>query len=66
MPSVERWRKGDRAQPYDPNAEATRQEMRSFVCGQCLVEYYCAAKDTLQFPWGYGLKAEQLEMFWED
>lgn len=66
MPSVERWRKGDRAKPYDPNAEATRQEMRSFVCGQCHVEYYCATKDTLQFPWGYGLKAEQLEKFWED
>ena len=25
---------------YDVNAMATRQEMRSFVCGQCHVEYY--------------------------
>src|SRR5262245_18715526 len=25
---------------YDPNRDATRQEMRSFVCGQCHVEYY--------------------------
>ena len=25
---------------YDPNTVATRQEMRSFVCGQCHVEYY--------------------------
>src|SRR6185503_11532184 len=25
---------------YDVNASATRQEMRSYVCGQCHVEYY--------------------------
>ena len=25
---------------YDVNRDATRQEMRSFVCGQCHVEYY--------------------------
>src|SRR5215471_9756215 len=34
------WNKGDRKQEYDVNALATRQEMRSFVCGQCHVEYY--------------------------
>ncbi|QYK49307.1 MAG: ammonia-forming cytochrome c nitrite reductase subunit c552 [Phycisphaeraceae bacterium] len=65
MPSVEKWRKGDRALPYDPNTLATRQEMRSFACGQCHVEYYCATKDTLTFPWGNGLKAEQIESIWE-
>jgi nitrite reductase (cytochrome c-552) len=27
-------------QNYDVNKQATRQEMRSFVCGQCHVEYY--------------------------
>ncbi len=64
LPSVERWRRGSRATPYDPNAEATRNEMRSFVCGQCHVEYYCANKDTLEFPWGHGLKVEQLETHW--
>ncbi len=65
MPSVEEWRKGDRAQPYDPNTLATRQEMRSFACGQCHVEYYCATKDTLTFPWGNGLKVEQMEAVWD-
>jgi nitrite reductase (cytochrome c-552) len=25
---------------YDVNRDATRQEMRAFVCGQCHVEYY--------------------------
>ena len=61
LPSIERWREGDRRQPYDPNALASRQEMRSFVCGQCHVEYYCAAKETLFFPWSKGLKVEQIE-----
>ena len=35
--------------------------MRSFVCGQCHVEYYCATKETLFFPWANGLKVEQIE-----
>lgn len=66
MPSVEQWRRGDRSTPYDPNELATRAEMRSFVCGQCHVEYYCATKDTLEFPWGNGLKMEHLEAHWDN
>ncbi len=66
FPSIERWRQGDRKTPYSPNAEASRQEMRSFACGQCHVEYYCANKDILTFPWGNGLRMEQLEKFWEE
>lgn len=61
LPSIERWRQGDRSQPYDPNEDATRQEMRSFVCGQCHVEYYCAGGQTIFFPWGDGLRVEQIE-----
>jgi nitrite reductase (cytochrome c-552) len=61
IPSIERWRKGDRARPYDPNADASRQELRSFVCGQCHVEYYCGPKTTLFFPWKEGLKVEEIE-----
>ncbi|HEY3450447.1 MAG TPA: ammonia-forming cytochrome c nitrite reductase subunit c552 [Myxococcales bacterium] len=61
LPSVERWRRGDRAKPYDPNVDGTRQEMRSFVCGQCHVEYYCGKGQTLFFPWDQGLKVEQIE-----
>lgn len=66
LPSIEKWRRGDRDEPYDPNKLATRQEMRSYVCGQCHVEYYCANKDTLEFPWSNGLKMEQLEQHWEE
>ena len=65
LPSVEKWRRGKRRVPYDPNEDASRQEMRSFVCGQCHVEYYCANKDVLEFPWGQGLRMEDLEAHWE-
>jgi nitrite reductase (cytochrome c-552) len=61
LPSIEKWRQGNRAAPYDANALASRQEMRSLVCAQCHVEYYCASKTTLFFPWDKGLKAEQME-----
>jgi nitrite reductase (cytochrome c-552) len=61
LPSVERWRQGSRDEPYDPNAEASRQEMRTFACAQCHVEYYCGPKETLFFPWHKGLKVEQIE-----
>ena len=66
LPSVQQWRKGSRNEPYDPNAEASRGEMRSFVCGQCHVEYYCGSSMTLTFPWGKGLKVEQVESFWNE
>ncbi len=66
FPSIELWRKGDKAVPYDPNKDSTRQEMRSFVCGQCHVEYYCATKMPLEFPWSKGLKVEQQEAHWNE
>ncbi len=61
LPSIERWRKGDRKLAYDPNVDASRQEMRSFACAQCHVEYYCGPKTTLFFPWANGLKADEIE-----
>ncbi|MEO1129841.1 MAG: ammonia-forming cytochrome c nitrite reductase subunit c552 [Planctomycetota bacterium] len=66
LPSIERWRRGDRARPYDPNLDASRQEMRSYTCAQCHVEYYCANKATLTFPWAHGLRMEDLEKHWEE
>ncbi len=66
LPSVEQWRRGDRNKPYDPNRDASRNELRSFVCGQCHVEYYCSSKMPLEFPWKYGLSAEQTERHWND
>lgn len=66
FPSIERWRRGDRSERYDPNTLGTRQEMRSFACAQCHVEYYCATKTTLFFPWKNGLKVENIEQQFEE
>src|SRR4029078_8082270 len=46
------------------NVDASRQEMRSFVCGQCHVEYYCGPKTTLFYPWNNGLKVEEIESYY--
>ena len=64
MPSMVQWRSGSRSTPYDPNSNGSRQEMRSFVCGQCHVEYYCGSAMPLTFPWSKGLTADSIESFW--
>lgn len=66
LKSIERWRDGPRSKPYDPNSDASRGELRSYVCGQCHVEYYCGSNMTLTFPWGEGLKVEQVESYWDN
>ena len=38
LPTVQKWREGSRANAYDPNVDASRTEMRSYVCAQCHVE----------------------------
>jgi nitrite reductase (cytochrome c-552) len=66
LPSIERWRKGDRKPDYDPNTEASRQEMRSFVCGQCHVEYYFRGEGKLlTYPWSDGLTADKIETYYD-
>ena len=46
---------------YDVNTQATRQEMRTFVCGQCHVEYYFKGPSKrLEYPWGKGLTADSI------
>jgi nitrite reductase (cytochrome c-552) len=51
---------------YDPNRDATRQEMRSFACGQCHVEYYFKGPGkVVTYPWANGLKVEEIEAYYE-
>lgn len=67
LPSVERWRENGRKGTFDPNAEATRQEMRSLVCGQCHVEYYFQKDSKLvTYPWSKGLRADDIERYYEE
>ena len=41
--------------------EATRNEMRTYVCAQCHVEYYFEPDlKKVRFPWDYGTKPEEM------
>jgi nitrite reductase (cytochrome c-552) len=52
---------------YDVNTMATRQEMRSFVCGQCHVEYYFKGPEKrLTYPWFKGLKADEILAYYDE
>jgi nitrite reductase (cytochrome c-552) len=52
---------------YDPNTMASAQEMRSYVCGQCHVEYYFKGPEKrLVFPWAKGLKVEDIYAYYEE
>jgi nitrite reductase (cytochrome c-552) len=67
LPSIERWRKAGRQGRYEPNKDATRQELRSMVCAQCHVEYYFKGEGKLvTYPWDKGLKVEQIEAYYDE
>ncbi|HWI64493.1 MAG TPA: ammonia-forming cytochrome c nitrite reductase subunit c552 [Symbiobacteriaceae bacterium] len=46
---------------------ATRQEMRSYVCAQCHVEYFFNPKDNLKvtFPWDKGYEPENMYAYYQ-
>jgi nitrite reductase (cytochrome c-552) len=46
---------------------ATRQEMRTYVCGQCHVEYYFKGPEKrLVYPWSKGLKIEDIQAYYDE
>lgn len=48
-------------------SKATRQEMRSFVCEQCHVEYYFAGDNkVLTFPWTNGMNIDDIQQYYTD
>lgn len=52
---------------YDVNKMATRQEMRSYVCGQCHVEYYFKGQEKrLVYPWQNGLKIDEIYAYYSE
>ncbi|MHB8798351.1 MAG: ammonia-forming cytochrome c nitrite reductase subunit c552 [Thermoanaerobaculia bacterium] len=52
---------------YDVNTMATRQEMRTYVCGQCHVEYYFKGDEKrLTFPWHKGQRADQILEYYDE
>ncbi|MEK7282015.1 MAG: ammonia-forming cytochrome c nitrite reductase subunit c552 [Chloroflexota bacterium] len=47
-------------------ANATRQEMRSYVCAQCHVEYYFSGENkVLTFPWRKGMNIDDIESYYD-
>ncbi|HEV2800679.1 MAG TPA: ammonia-forming cytochrome c nitrite reductase subunit c552 [Pyrinomonadaceae bacterium] len=54
-------------QNYDVNKQATRQEMRSYVCGQCHVEYYFQGPEKrLVYPWAKGLNVDNIMAYYDE
>ena len=46
--------------------QATRQEMRTYVCAQCHVEYYFLGENrVLTFPWSQGLTIDNIESHYD-
>ncbi len=67
LPSVERWRREKTKRDYDPNIDASRQEMRSLVCSQCHVEYHFKGPGKeVTYPWSKGLRVEQIEAYYDE
>jgi nitrite reductase (cytochrome c-552) len=51
---------------FDVNKDATRQEMRSYVCGQCHVEYsFQGPEKRLVYPWFKGLTVDAALAFYD-
>ncbi len=47
--------------------KASREEMRSYVCGQCHVEYYFEPETSrVIFPWDKGLHPEQIYAYYAE
>ena len=67
MEGMRVWKASQGIQDYDVNRMATRQEMRSYVCGQCHVEYYFQGKEKLLvYPWHKGIKVDEIYSYYED
>ncbi|MEM9303948.1 MAG: ammonia-forming cytochrome c nitrite reductase subunit c552 [Pseudomonadota bacterium] len=66
MEGVKAWKAAEGEPDFDWT-QATRQEMRSFVCAQCHVEYYFSGPNkNLVFPWAKGLSAEEQYAYYEE
>jgi nitrite reductase (cytochrome c-552) len=67
LEGIKAMKAGEGVKDYDVNTMATRQEMRSFVCGQCHVEYYFKGPEKrLTYPWSKGLKVENIADYYDE
>ena len=67
MEGIKAYKASQGIKDYDVNKQATPQEMRAYVCGQCHVEYYFkGAERRLVYPWSKGIKVEQIQAFYDE
>ena len=67
MEGIREFKETQGVKNYDVNAKATHQEMRTFVCAQCHVEYYFKGPEKkLTFPWAKGLKGDEILSYYEE
>ena len=66
MEGIRRAKAVEGRQNFDVNRDATRQEMRTYVCGQCHVEYYFrGAEKRLTYPWSRGLLVDSMLAYYD-
>lgn len=64
---IKNYMAGQGVADFDVNTDATTQQMRSYVCAQCHVEYYFAGDEkTLTFPWKYGFTAQNAITYYDE
>ena len=67
LESIKAYKVSQGISDYDPNKAATRQEMRTYVCAQCHVEYYFKGPEKrLTYPWSKGLKADEILAYYDE
>lgn len=58
---------GEGIAEYDVNRDASHQEMRTYVCAQCHVEYYFkGAEKRLTYPWSKGLEVDSILAYYDE
>jgi nitrite reductase (cytochrome c-552) len=67
MEGIRAFKASQGVKDYDVQKSATRQEMRTYVCAQCHVEYYFKGKEKrLTYPWAKGLQADSILSYYEE
>jgi nitrite reductase (cytochrome c-552) len=67
MEGMRAWRASQGVEDYDVNRDASRNEMRAFVCGQCHVEYYFKGDEKrLVYPWSQGIRADEMLGYYDE
>ncbi|MBL8998260.1 MAG: ammonia-forming cytochrome c nitrite reductase subunit c552 [Gemmatimonadetes bacterium] len=66
MEGIAAYKASQGVRDYDVNTQATRGEMRTFVCAQCHVEYYFQGPEKrLTYPWANGITGDAILAYYQ-